>query len=170
MVMIILFITLSLVNVVLSTIKSIVTVKGTTFQSACVNAMSYGLYTVIVVFTAGCLHSNYFVDLTIKVMTTIATNFIGVYISAWILNKIKKDKLWEIVATVQNTDMDNYKQFLNMILSREQISFNCMETNKHGEYVYHIYSENQEQSRVIKKALSGTNAHYIVHEEEVKLL
>ena len=82
---------------------------------------------------------------------------------------MKKDSLWEIVATVQNTEMDNYKQFLNLIFTREQISFNCMETNMQGEYVYHIYSENQKQSEIIKKALDGTNARYIVHEEKVRL-
>lgn len=159
----ILFLVCQFINVALNTIKTIIMHKEEKISSAIINAITYGFYTIIVVMTASEL------PLWLTIVITIITNLIGVYISMLILEKLKKDSLWEIVATIQNTEMDNYKQFLNMVLSREQISFNCVETNKQGEYVYHIYSENQKQSAIIKKALSGTNAKYIVHEEKVRL-
>ena len=160
---IILFSICQFINVALNTIKTIVMHKEEKISSSIINAITYGFYAVIVVMTATAL------PLWQTIIITIITNLVGVYVSMWLLEKMKKDSLWEIVATVQNTEMDNYKQFLNLIFTREQISFNCMETNMKGEYVYHIYSENQKQSEIIKKALSGTNARYIVHEEKVRL-
>lgn len=160
---IVLFVVCQLINVGLNTAKTIIMHKEEKISSSIINAITYGFYAIIVVMTASAL------PLWITIVITFITNLIGVYGSMWLLDKWKKDSLWEIVATVQNTEMDNYKQFLNLIFTREQISFNCMETNVKGEYVYHIYSENQKQSEIIKKALSGTNARYIVHEEKVRL-
>ncbi len=151
------------INVGLNTAKTIIMHKEEKISSSIINAVTFGFYAIIVVMTASNL------PLYITIIITVITNLIGVYGSMWLLDRFKKDSLWEIVATVQNTEMDNYKQFLNLIFTREQISFNCMETNMQGEYVYHIYSESQKQSEIIKKALSGTNARYIVHEERVKL-
>lgn len=152
------------INVGLNTAKTIIMHKEEKVSSAVINAVTYGFYAIIVVMTASTL------PLWLTIFITFITNLIGVYGSMWLLDKFKKDKLWEIVATVQNTEMDNYKQFIDLVLTREHISFNCIETNKQGEYVYHIYSENQKQSAIIKKVLSGgTNAKYIVHEERVKL-
>lgn len=160
---IVVFFICQLINVALNTAKTIIMHKEEKVSSAIINALTFGFYSIIVVMTASAL------PLWITIIITVITNLIGVYASMWLLDRFKKDSLWEIVATIQNTEMDNYKQFLNMIFTREQISFNCTETNKKGEYVYHIYSENQKQSEIIKKALSGTNAKYIVHEEKVKL-
>lgn len=160
---IVVFTVCQFINVALNTAKTIIMHKEEKISSAIINAVTYGFYAIIVVMTAGSL------PLWITIMISALTNLFGVYGSMWLLDRFKKDSLWEIVATVQNTEMDNYKQFLNLIFTREQISFNCMETNMKGEYVYHIYSENQKQSEIVKKALSGTNAKYIVHEERVRL-
>jgi uncharacterized protein YebE (UPF0316 family) len=160
---IVVFTICQLINVALNTVKTIIMHKEEKISSAIINAITYGFYAIIVVMTASAL------DLWITIIISAVTNLIGVYGSMWVLERFKHDSLWEIVATVQNTEMDNYKQFLNLIFTREHISFNCMETNMKGEYVYHIYSESQKQSEIIKKALSGTNAKYIVHEERVRL-
>jgi hypothetical protein len=160
---IVVFTVCQFINVGLNTAKTIIMHKEEKISSSVINAVTYGFYAIIVVMTASAL------PLWITIVISALTNLFGVYGSMWLLDKFKKDKLWEIVATVQNTEMDNYKQFINMVLTREHISFNCIETNKQGEYVYHIYSENQKQSEIIKKVLSGgTNAKYIVHEERVR--
>ena len=164
----ILFIVLQFINVVLSTIKSIVTVKGTTFQSALTNTIYYALYTIIVIYTIYDFGFGAW-DLWIKVLVTAVTNFIGVYLSAWILNKFKQDKVWEIVATI---DLDNglYNVGLaEMMLQEHNISYNVTPTQKLNEYVFHIYSQNQKESLIIKKILKDYQAKYIVHEESVKL-
>ena len=161
---IVLFVVCQLINVALNTAKTIIMHKEEKISSSVINAVTYGFYAIIVVMTASAL------PLWITIVISALTNLFGVYGSMWLLDRFKKDSLWEIVATVQNTEMDNYKQFIDLVLTREHISFNCIGTNKQGEYVYHIYSENQKQSAIIKKVLSGgTNAKYIVHEEKVRL-
>ena len=161
---IVVFTVCQLINVALNTAKTIIMHKEEKISSSVINAVTYGFYAIIVVMTASAL------PLWITIVISALTNLFGVYGSMWLLDRFKKDSLWEIVATVQNTEMDNYKQFINMVLTREHISFNCIGTNKQGEYEYHIYSENRKQSAIIKKVLSGgTNAKYIVHEEKVRL-
>ena len=165
--MIILFVVLQLINVVLQTLKSIITVKGTTTQSALMNAIAYGVYTVIVVFTAGEFTGNYVADLIIKIAVTMGTNLIGVYISAWILNKFKKDKLWAITATIK-FDKEAIGRLV-VFLKENHISFNMVDTWDKSETIFHIYSVGQEQSRLIKRNLDSEHAKYIAHEESVKL-
>lgn len=158
-----LFIILSLVNVILNTIKSIVTVTGRTIVSAIVNAITFFVYTYVVIYTA-----SDELEMLTKAIITAITNFIGVYISAWILKALRKDKLWQITATVK-INKQGLVNTLEKPLEDLGISFTCQTTNKGSKYVYHIYSENQKQSIVIKNILKEHNAKYIVHEETVKL-
>ena len=49
--LLILFIALNIVNVIIQTVKSLATVKCGKTVAAIVNAVAYGLYTVVVVYT-----------------------------------------------------------------------------------------------------------------------
>ena len=159
---IILFVICQFINVALNTAKTIIMHKEEKISSSIINAITYGFYAIIVVMTASAL------PLWITIVITIITNLIGVYGSMWLLDRFKKDSLWEIVATVGN--LDNEKYYLIAMFSKENISYNCMATdNNPCEYVFHIYSGNQKDSQYIKKELDYVNAKYIVHEERVKL-
>jgi hypothetical protein len=163
---IVVFFICSLINVALNTLKTIIMHKEEKTSSTIINAITYGFYAIIVVMTASAL------DLWITILITILANAIGVYGSMWVLEKFKQDSLWEIVATVQNVQLfptQDSKSYLEDVLSINKLSFNCIETNKPNEYVYHIYSENQYQSNLIKSFLDNVSAKYIVHEERVKL-
>lgn len=157
---IILFIILQLINVVLSTCKSIITVKGTVHQSACINALSYGLYTVIVVFMAGTFTGNYWIDLIIKVLSTVITNLVGVHISAWVLKKVRKDRLWKIEATICGV-WQGFQEELEL----NNISYNYIKL-KDNEVIFNIYSKNQAESTIVKQAMKNCNAKYIITERE----
>ena len=165
---ILLFTILQLINVVLSTIKSIVTVKGTTFQSALMNTVYYSLYTIIVIYTVSDFGCGAW-DLLIKIAIVGITDFVGVYISAFIMNKLRKDRLWEIVATVDMSESIYAPSLVEEHLQDYQISYNVMTTKKANEYVFHIYSKSQKESQIIKAILNEWKANYIVHEESVKL-
>jgi hypothetical protein len=163
---VILFVICQFINVALNTAKTIIMHKEEKISSSIINAITYGFYAIIVVMTASAL------DLWITIIITIITNLIGVYGSMWLLDRFKKDSLWEIVATVQNVQLyptQDSKSYLEDVLSINKLSFNCIETNKPNEYVYHIYSANQYQSNLIKTFLYNVGAKYIVHEERVKL-
>ena len=95
MVAIIIFTVCSLVNVILSTMKTILTVRSTKVVASVINAVTYGFYAIVVKQLAS-------LDLIVTVIVTIATNLIGVYISMWIMDKMKKDCLWKISVTTKD--------------------------------------------------------------------
>lgn len=160
---IVLFVILQLINVILSTCKSIITVKGTVHQSACINALSYGLYTVIVVFMAGTFTGNYWIDLTIKVLSTVVTNLIGVHISAWVLSKARKDRLWKIETTICGVWQGFQEE-----LEQNNISYNYIKL-RDNEVIFNIYSKTQTESTIIATLVKKYKAKYIVTESEKKL-
>ena len=157
-----LFVICQFINVALNTAKTIIMHKEEKISSSVINAITYGFYAIIVVMTASAL------PLWITIIITIVTNLIGVYGSMWLLDRFKKDSLWEITATVGN--LGNEKYYLMKVFNEKDISYNCIVTdNNPNEYIFHIYSENQKESEYIKKELDYVNAKYIVHEERVKL-
>ena len=95
MVEIIIFTVCSLVNVILSTMKTILTVRSTKVVASVINAVTYGFYAIVVKQLAS-------LDLTVTVIVTIATNLIGVYLSMWLMDKMKKDCLWKISVTTKD--------------------------------------------------------------------
>lgn len=157
---IIAFFICQLINVALNTIKTIIMHKEEKISSSIINALTYGFYAIIVVMTASAL------PLWITIVITVVTNLIGVYASMLILEKLKKDSLWEIVATV---DGNAKIRQLTTALGNELIPFNMVSTYNGGEMIFHIYSENQKDSKYIKQELDKVNAKYIVHEERMKL-
>lgn len=158
---IIVFTVCQFINVALNTAKTIIMHKEEKISSSIINAITYGFYAIIVVMTASAL------PLWITIIITIVTNLIGVYGSMWLLDRFKKDSLWEITATIE--DNQPKLEYVCDYLVKENIKFNILRTWDNKEMVFHIYSENQNQSIYIKKVLDGIGAKYIVHEERVKL-
>ena len=157
---IILFFVCQLINVALNTAKTIIMHKEEKISSSLINAITFGFYAIIVVMTASAL------PLWITIAITVVTNLIGVYGSMWLLDRWKKDSLWEITATVKETPSAEYVRYY---LDKEDISYNEIGLLNNKGYVFHIYSETQEQSGYVKKVLDGIGAKYIVHEERVRL-
>ena len=106
---IIIFSVCSLLNVMLNTAKTIIMYKKQKLSSSVINAVTYGFYTVVVVLMAGEM------PLIWKIGLTAITNFIGVWISMVILQKIEKDKLWKVEATITRQDFDDNKTILEGI-------------------------------------------------------
>lgn len=121
------FILLNIVNVILQTIKSICTIKCGTLLAAVANAVAYGLYTIVIVYTVCEL------PLMLKVLVVAAANFIGVYVVKAIEKKMQKDKLWLVKATIPlgslAESMESYLKESNISYSRINISdyaiFDC---------------------------------------------
>jgi len=93
--MILLFVICTTVNVILNTVKSIVTVKGGKTLAAAVNAICFGFYTYIIILTA-----NSDITTLWKIIITAACNFIGVYGVKLVEEKMRKDKLWKVEMTI----------------------------------------------------------------------
>ena len=97
---IIIFALATLINVLLSTIRSITTIKSNKWIAGLVNAISYGFYTWLVVLTVADF------NLWIKVGISAIANFIGVWIIKFIEEKARKDKMWRIDLAIPTDERD----------------------------------------------------------------
>ena len=152
MVAIIIFTVCSLVNVILSTMKTILTVRSTKVVASVINAVTYGFYAIVVKQLAS-------LDLTVTVIVTIATNLIGVYISMWIMDKMKKDCLWKISVTTK--DKSIVKKIENFDI---EYTMSPIQYKKEIYYSIEIFSKNQKDSTIIKNILNEYKVKYNVTE------
>lgn len=154
---IILFFILNLINVILGTMRSILTVKSTPFISMIINTVSYTFYSGIVKMVSG-------QDMTIVLITTALTNIIGVYIARFILDRTKKDKLWRISATVYH----NVKiEPITSKLKEYNIEYNVIKIDNAS--ILDIFSKTQGESTLIKEILDKPDIKYHVIEIDKKL-
>ncbi len=150
-----LFVVLNVVNVIIQTVKSIATIKCGKLAASLVNAVAYGLYTVVVVYTVCDL------NLWVKVAVVAIANLIGVYVVKWLEEKARKDKLWKIEATVY----DVYTESLHNDLAKAEIPHNYILNI--GKYtVFNIFCETQTESRKAKEILDYNKAKYFVSESK----
>ena len=153
--LLIIFIVLNIVNVILQTVKSIATVKCGKGMAALVNAIAYGLYTVVLVYTVCDL------PLWLKVIVVGGCNLVGVFVVKWGEEKARKDKLWKVEATVY----EPYKESLINALEKTHVPFNYIEGI--GKYVlFNIYCETQADSKEVKGLLDFHKAKYFVSESK----
>ena len=156
-----LFCGLSIFNVILQIIKSLCTVKCKTFVSACVNALAYGVYTYVIVFT-----NSKGLPLWGKALITAASNFIGVYIANAIFNKVfSKETSWVINVSIPVSERINFEYKLG----KENICYHYYGVNSDKKYVlYDIYSENKENSKRIKQIMpNGAQYHISINEKRL---
>lgn len=150
---ILIFALATIVNVTLSTIRSICTIKCDKWVSAIANAICYGFYPLIVMLTA-----KGTVDIIINMIITAIANFVCVWVIKLIEEKSRKDKLWKIEATF-------HKEHLAEIEKNVAISHNYINI---GDYViFNFYSENQRQSAIIKDIVKKYNGKYFVSETKI---
>lgn len=147
---IIIFFVLQLINVILNTIKSIITIKGKPSQGALINAITYGFYAIIVKQLAT-------LDLGITVVVTAITNYIGVYFSMWLMNKIKKSNLWVINITTKNIKVITELEKYNLPYTISNVAFR----NK-KYYSINIFADTQKESHIIRNILDENKIKYNV--------
>ena len=150
--LIIIFVLLNIANVIIQTVKSIATIKCGKTMAAIINAVAYGLYTVVVVYTVCDL------PLWFKVVVVAVANLIGVFVVKLFEEKGRKDKLWKVEATIRFKDFDDFKTAVDSL----RIPYNYFCIKKY--YLFNFYAETQEQSRMIKKVLDNFDAKYFVSE------
>ena len=145
------FVILNIVNVIIQTVKSLATVKCGKTIASIVNAVAYGLYTVVVVYTVCDL------PLWLKVVVVGVANLIGVYVVKLIEEKSRKDKLWKVEATVK--DCACHEE-----LCKKGISCNCLYISNNGGFIVNCFCPTQKESVIVKEILNKYNAKYFVTE------
>lgn len=161
MTLLILFIVLNALNVIIQTVKSLCTIKCGKTIAAIVNALAYGLYTVVLVYMQCDLST------LAKALVVGCCNLVGVYIVKVVEEKIQKAKLWKIELTIEN---DNSKliQLIGSLDGRD-IPFNYSTTDNNKWVVFNIFCYSKEQSRILKKVIEPLNVKYFVTENKFYL-
>ena len=149
------FIDLNIANVIIQTVKSIATVKCGKGVAAIVNAIAYGLYTVVTVYLMCEL------SLGLKALIVALCNLVGVYVVKWAEEKARKDKLWKVEATVFDSNT------LPLWNELQEANIPCNYIPRIGKWsVFNIYCETKEQSQKAKEILNKYEAKYFVSESK----
>ena len=151
--LLIVFVIFYAVNVIIQTVRSLATIKCKKFAAACINALAYGLYTVVVVYTVCDL------PLWWKVVIVAVCNFIGVFFVKLFEEKFRKDKMWKVEATVPKVaDIIQSAKLLN-------IPLNYIDIEKF--YLVNFYCATQQDSEIVKQWLKTHDAKYFVSESKI---
>ena len=134
---ILIFIVATIINVTLSTIRSICTIKCGKWLSAISNAICYGFYPLIVMLTA-----KDTVTILANMAITAIVNFICVWIIKWVEEKAKKDKMWKVEMAIPILSAD----MVDSELSIGSIPYNYMRLGKWA--VFNCYCETQADTKI----------------------
>lgn len=134
----ILFILCTFANVILSTIKSVMTIKGGKVNAAVWNALAFGLYSYIVILTA-----NAPITTLEKILITAGCNLVGVFCVKLVEEKLRKDKIWKLELTVKSEFTDK----LHEMLTLNEIPNHYFTAGKHT--VFNCYCETKKQTDIV---------------------
>ena len=141
------FVVLNILNVVVQTVKSLVTNKCGKEIASFVNAVAYGLYTYIIALTMCDL------PMLLKCVTTAIVNFVGVYLVKWGEEKTEKTKLWKIEISVLADKAEAIRNALDAFgISRD-------DGKPVGKWIkFDTYCYTKEESAFVKKIAHRYNA------------
>ena len=133
---IIIFTIATIINVTVSTIRSLCTIKCGKWLSAITNAVCYGFYPLIVMLTA-----KDTVDIWVNMIITAVVNFVCVWIIKLVEQKARKDKMWKVEIAIPK----EYTSKLHFDL--QNIPHNYIEV---GSWVmFNCYCENQKETQMV---------------------
>jgi hypothetical protein len=121
---ILIFTLATVVNVSLSTIRAICTIKCGKTVSAIANAVCYGFYPLVIMLTA-----QGTVDIIANMVITAIANFVCVYLIKLAEEKARKDKLWKVEATFPHKE--NFIHNLKVWAEINHIPLNYIDIDKY---------------------------------------
>lgn len=153
--LLLIFIGLNILNVIIQTAKSIITVKSGKTVAALVNAVAYGLYTVVTIYLLCDL------PLLWKALIVALCNLVGVYIVKWIEEKARKDKLWLVKITVPAVEFQSIK---NALVGYD-IPFTYYDVKKY--IVFDTFCETQKETNLVTELCKEHNGKAFAAENKL---
>lgn len=151
----IVFVILSIINVVFSTVRSITTIKSGKTLASIINGGYFAFYNVMLVYTVADF------PMWQKCVITFACNVVGVFVVKLVEEKMRKDKLWKVEASI----LRNHQEDVCEMLNKAKIPYNYIEGI--GKYtIFNVFCSNQQQSTAVKEILKAYNAKYFVSESK----
>lgn len=149
------FIGLSIINVVFSTIRSIITINGDKTVASLISGAYFAFYNVMMIYTVADF------PMWQKCLITFVCNVVGVWLVKWGEEKARKDKLWEVRGTLTTP--------INCVavcrdLDEANIPYNYIDVNKY--IIFNCYCATQADSVKVKKILNDWEMKYFVAESK----
>ena len=141
---ILLFAVATATNVILSTIKSIVTVKGGKWIAALMNGITYGVYTYVIILTA----ADDGLPVSFKALITFGLNVLCVLLVKWVEEKRTPERLWKIEMSIKSTDKAN-AEYIKSELEACRIPSNYQMLGKWT--VFNCYADTRDQTEIVKE-------------------
>ena len=154
---IILFAIATIINVSLSTVRALCTIKGGKWISATMNALCYGFYPLIVMLTA-----KDTVTIWVNMIITAIVNFVCVWVIKLVEQKARKDKLWKVEMAIPLAEADQVIARLKGI--EDLIPFNY---NYLGKWcIFNCYCENQAKTAFVRDLAKTYNGKISAYESK----
>jgi hypothetical protein len=150
------FFIISLVNVILSSTKSICTVRYGRSVNVITNVVAYSFYTVVVKQTAD-------LPLEITVAATAIANALGVWLSYIVLDRIQKDRLWKIEVVLPK-EYTEQAEALHKELSN--IPHNYMDIGP--RVLFNFYCSTKEESSAVIKYCKKYRGKFFAIENKLR--
>jgi hypothetical protein len=147
------FFLISLINVILSSTKSICTVRYGRGINVLTNVVAYSFYTIVVKQTAD-------LPLEITVISTAIANALGVWLSYFILDLIQKDRLWKIEVVVDKM----YTEEIHKELSN--IPHNFVDIGPRS--LFNFYCSTRDETSKVTKYCKQHNGKFFAIENKYK--
>ena len=148
------FVGLSIVNVVFSTIRSIVTINGSKAVASLISGGYFAFYNIMMIYTVADF------PMWQKCVITFVCNVVGVFLVKWGEEKARKDKLWKVEATIDKAEFENNRELLDLF----KVPHNYIDIGKY--VILNFYCATSKQSETVKSLLNEMNAKYFVAESK----
>lgn len=154
--LILIFIVLNVLNVIIQTIKSLATIKCGKVGASIVNAIAFGLYTVVVVYTVCEL------PLWFKVIVVAVANFVGVFFVKWLEEKFRKEKLWKVELTIpRGVSPEIFSEYLG----ENSIPFNYIDIDKY--VIFNCFCATGEDTEKVIEIVKKYGGKYFISESKM---
>ena len=153
---IIFFALMTVINVTLSTIRSLCTIKGGKWLSATTNAICYGFYPLIVMLTA-----KGTVTILVNMTITAVANFVCVWLIKLVEEKARKDKLWLVKITIPKVNAEKAKYWLKTW----EIPYSYVDIEKY--VVFDTYCATQKDTELAIKVCDMFNGKKFATESKI---
>lgn len=147
----IIFFSIQLFTVILSTLKTIWTIDGSRLRASIINAIAYTFGAVI---TKLITKQSF----EVIIIITMLSNLIGVYIAKIIIDKSKKERLWTISTVILDVDTENIEN----LLKTRSLQYTLIKAE--NRMFLTVFSHSKGESILTKEILDKFNLNYITTE------
>ena len=145
------FIGLSIINVVFSTVRSITTIKAGKTIASLVSGGYFAFYNIVLIYTV----MNF--PMWEKCLITFICNLIGVWTVKFIEEKMKKDKMWKVEVTIPT----KYANAVDFDLKEVPHSFIKI-SEKHT--LFNFYCDTQKETKKVTDICNQYQARFFASE------